>query len=510
MDDISKYLNINSNSLSRRDATIDQLISNTDLSYKILNGLEITEKTIIQSKLDGSIIKNCKIQNADFSRSDLNAVRVENCLFSNVDFSLADIMSSVFSNCEFIDCNFKEAHISDCDFINSKFIKSSMTNCSFLKSVVRNSSFTETNFERSTMLLNKYHCTSFYNMSLGNCTFEYHIMRDCTFSSVTLNTDSLAYLYGCTLEQLKSANLMFLGKEVSEEYQINTKLIEELFQAFVEKHWYLGALFLKMNFRATSIYNSLNLIIDLIVKQNNYGFLLKADELLFIINILREQENNGELPLLVLENYIEKINSVLNNSLDKNKDVLSNLMNTAIQLKVIQEQKLLEQYSIFDDDLENSVELVFNKKPEIDPEKFFADISRCYSTEIKIIGYKDGSFIIKAICTTFAICKILELIKSLTGNVIEIYKNSVVLREMVTNPDYRKQLERTALSKAIEGAENSEFKMISIDSLVTFNNTIVNSSKAQVFSYLTELPDYGGYGNNNFYKIDIKYSAQPS
>jgi uncharacterized protein YjbI with pentapeptide repeats len=502
MSEISKYLNIADSFLAGKETTVEMLKSNSDLSYKILNGFEITDKAIIQSKLDGSIIKNCKVTNANFSRCDLNVVRVENCVFTNVDFSAADIMSSIFSNCRFIHCNFDEAHISDCDFINSHFKKSTMTNCSFLKSIIKDSVFSETDFESSTMLLNKYYSTSFSNMTLGNCTFEYHIMRDCMFDSVTLNTDCLAYLYGCTENQLKTVKLLFLGKEIPESYRIDKDFIEELFQGFIEKHWYLGALLLKMNFRVTSIYDSLSLIIELLIQQNSYGFLLKADELRFIINILLEQDSNGELPSLALDNFINRINNIIDHSLDKNKLVLSDLMNAALKLKTEHDNSIYELCSLLEENIEAYAELFFHERPEVDPEIFFDDLNSWSSSDIKIQEYRKGSFIVIIVCGVYALCKLLALLRDLTGNPVEVYKNGILLKEIIASSKYRKQLKVSVLAEAVKESEEANDKDVKIN--LTTSSFTMSTSQAQMFSYITSSTNYGGYGKDNFNRIDIK------
>lgn len=507
MSEISKYLNIADSFLVGKETTVDMLKSNSDLSYKILNGFEITDKAIIQSKLDGSIIKNCKMTNANFSRCDLNAVRVENSVFMNVDFSAADIMSSIFSNCQFINCDFDEAHISDCDFINSHFRKSTMTNCSFLKSIIKDSLFSETDFESSTMLLNKYYSTSFSNMILGNCTFEYHIMRDCVFDSVTLNTDCLAYLYGCTENQLKTVRLLFLGKEIPESYQIDKDFIEELFQGFIEKHWYLGALLLKMNFRITSIYDSLNLIIELLIQQNNYGFLLKTDELRFIIDILYEQDSNGELPSLALRNFINRINDVINHSLDKNKLILSDLMNAALKLKTEHDNNICELCSMLKEKTDAYAELFFLERPEVDPKIFFDDLNSWSSSDIRIQEYRKGSFIVIVVCGVYALCKLLTLLRDLTGNPVEVYKNGVLLKEIIASSKYRKQLKKSVLAEAVKEDEEADDKNTKIS--LTANSFAMTTSQAQIFSYITTSTSYGGYGKDNFNRIDIKEIDKP-
>lgn len=494
-------ININSVKLEGQEATLKILESNSDLSFRFLNNFEITNKEIIQSKLDGSIIKNCRFKDTSLSRSDLNAVRVENSSFFNVDFSSTDITSSVFSNCDFIKCNFNDAHISDCDFVHCKFEYSSFTFCSFLKSTVKNVFFKETLFDNSTNLLNKYYNTSFSNMSLGNCTFEYHIMMNCTFQSLTLNTDSLAYLYGCTMKQLGNVNLLFLGKDYGSQHEINTSFINNLFDGFINKHWFLGAFLLKMNFKLMSVYNCLNLIIELFIKQNELGFLMKTDELQFLTNIFHELNANRELPTLVLENYISKIGEMKDDNLEKNRQLFLNLKNTVIQLKNIQEEGLNNLFNFFELNQQIRGEFVFQEKPNISPEQLFSDINDCYSVNIKIFEIREGSFIVEIICGTAVLIKVLDLIKKLTGNSLEIYKNGVVLTELIKNREFRKGYKKQILNETIKEENLIETKEVAIKNI---NNSITTTSAIDWFPYMINETDSGGYGRNNLYKVNIK------
>jgi len=503
----SESLSLYGSMISGQEISLDTLKSNSDISYRIINNFEVTDKEIIQSKLDGSIIKNCKFIDTNLSKSDLNAVRIENCLFNNVNFSSADIMSSILSNCKFLNCDFKDAQISDCIFTNTNFDSSSFMNCSFLQSSLKHCSFYETSFKSSTIILNKYYETSFNNMSLGNCTFEYHIMRDCEFNSVTLNTDSIAYLYGCTVTQLNNINLIFLGKKIGKRHKIDEQFLDSLFQGFIEKHWFLGAILLKMNFKFTSIYNSLESVLNLFFAQNKAGFLIKANELQFVINILYELKETSKLPILILDNYICKIDSLINKVEIKNQMLLLNLKNIVILLKNLQEEEL---YSLCDNisvkNQQINAELIFKESPKIAPDKFLSDVCNYYSVEINILGYRKGSYIVTIACSAIVLRKILKLIKDLTGNLLEIYNNVVILKELVTNSNYREEYNKNILNKAINKSDNNEKKQELITNIsINIDNSVNVLSETQCFSYIVNSIDYGGYGKDNFHRINYSF-----
>lgn len=502
MDSISKYFDLNKDTIFKNESAINKLSSNADLSYSVLNNLDIIDKKIIQSKLDGSIIKNCIISNTNMSRCDLNTIRVENCKFYNVDFSAADIMSSIFINCTFIDCSFDEAHISECDFIGSEFVRANMSNCGFLKSIIKNVVFTETNFEKSTILLNKYYHTTFNNMTLGNCTFMYHIMRNCAFNSVGLNTDSLAYLYGCTQKQLESVKLIFLGKEINGNFSVDDDFIDKLFKGFVEKHWYLGALLLKMNFNCTSVFDSLNLILELFIKQVECDLLLKADEMRFVVNVISDENNIEGVPTLVLENFINKILAIINNTSDKNRAVLSELMNETALLKVEQDNEIQTVCSIVDRYLNIKADIVFLEKPQIDPMKFISDINTFCSCEIKIIEYRSGSFIVEVMCAASCFVAFVKIIKTLTGNLLTIYDNCIQIREIATNPEYRRIYNESVLTRDIKDAKTGNKNVRSI--FAKADNMSSTMECSHHFSYVTSSTNYGGYGKSNLYRVEIK------
>lgn len=489
--------------LARISMDLDMLTSNSDLSYRIINNADIVEKVVVQSKLDGCIIKNSKIINSNFSRCDINVARIENCTFIRVDFSSADIISSIFSNCDFIECTFEEAHISDCEFFNTKFDKVIMTNCSFLDSTVKNSKFIATDFSSSTIILNKYYCTSFNDMSLGNTTFEYHIMRDCEFNNITINTDSLAYMYGCKENQLHSVKLIFLGKEIEWQEGLNSKFFNELYEGFVAKHWYLGALLLKMNYKFISIYEGLNMILELFIKENNLGFLLKGDELRYIINILYEQYAIGELPSLVLETFIERINSASNNNTitTKNKDIIEKLCIAAFKLKESQDREINSVCRLLNDNFKKdniTAELVFKEKPIVSPLSFLSFVNQQYGTSIKVVGERNGSYIVDIISELSGICLILSLLKGLTGNPLKIYKNGILLKSMI-NKEFRNKYKQKVLHEAIQSHDKVS---INQNISITINHTTINIDAPEVTNIVI-LPNCGGYDCANFIKVNI-------
>lgn len=499
MDNTSRQVSVKNFALARLDIDVNSLVSNSDLSYKIINHVDIIGKKVVQSKLDGSIIKNSNIIKSDFSRCDINVARIENCTFVNVDFTSADIISSIFSNCEFIECNFEESHISDCDFINVKFDKTKLSNCSFLNSTIRRANFISSDFSSSTIVLNKYYDTSFNNMSLGDTTFEYHIMRNCEFNNVIMNTDSLAYMYGCEKEQLHSVKLIFLGNLIDEDYQFDSIFFNQLFEGLVAKHWYLAALLLRMNYKFISIYEGLNMILELFIKQDSAGFIIKGDELKYLINILNEQHTMGELPSSILCIYIERLKSINNNSVTKNREILENLYITASKLKDIQDVEIYNISKFLEDNFTNetiTAELVFKEKPLMDPYRFFSCINQQSDSNIRIVHERIGSYIVTIICTSYAIGQILKFIKYLTGNSLEIYKNGVAIIELLTNKEFRRKHKKKVLNDFIDiGSQSNKPQHIH----VAINQNI----NIAVFTDVIKSHDCGGYNHNNISKIDI-------
>ncbi len=497
----SKHLCVDNFALARINMDPDMLTSNSDLSYRIINDVVIIGKNIIQSKLDGCIIKNSKIIESDFRRCDINVARIENCTFVKVDFSSSDIISSIFSNCEFIECSFEETHISDCEFVNSRFNKTNLSNCSFLNSCVKNSNFFASDFSSSTIILNKYYYTSFNNMSLGNTTFEYHIMRKCEFNNVVINTDSLAYMYGCEEKQLRSVKLIFLGKEIAGEYSFDFNFFNELLKGLIIKRWYLGALLLRMNYKFASIYECLNMILELFLKQDHLGFLLKRDELRYVINIIHEQHSTGELSSLILDTFIKRISSV-NSITTKNKQVLDELCIEASKLKDIQDKEILAACKNIENNITSeriTAELIFKEKPTIDPEVLFSYINQQCNSNIKIVSERKGSYILVIIGTLYAITQILRLFKYLTGNSLEIYKNSVILKELIVNAELRRKYKKRVLSKTLNTNDKENINQ----HLSIVINQISSNIDTSMFKDIIRSPNYGGYDRNNLSKINI-------
>lgn len=495
----SKQVSVDNFALARLDIDINSLVSNSDLSYKIINNVDIIGKKIVQSKLDGCIIKNSNIFESDFSRCDINVARIENCKFVKVDFTSADIISSIFSNCEFIECDFEETHISDCDFINARFNKTKLSNCSFLNSTIRDANFASSDFRSSTIILNKYYDTSFNNMSLGDTTFEYHIMRNCEFNDVIINTDSLAYMYGCKEEQLHSVKLIFLGNLIEKDYRLDSGFFNELFEGLVAKHWYLAAILLKMNYKFISIYDGLNTILELFIKQDCAGFILKGDELKYVINILNEQHIMGELPSSILHIFIKRLKSINNKSVTKNRDILESLYITSSKLKDIQDAEIYTVSKFFNDNFANdtiTAELVFKEKPLFEPYIFFSCINQQTDTNIRIVRERKGSYIVTIICTSYAIGQILKFIKYLTGNSLEIYKNGVIIKELLTNKEFRSKYNMKVLNDLIDVGTKRNGNQ---HTHVAINQKI----NIAMFVDVIKSHDCGGYNHNNLSKLDI-------
>src|ERR1700682_271350 len=81
----------------------------SDLTYRSITQLTVSDADVYQSLFTGSLIRDCTWTRTRFSRSDLDGLRAERSTFTECDFSTCEIRSSHFGRCKFISCLFETA-----------------------------------------------------------------------------------------------------------------------------------------------------------------------------------------------------------------------------------------------------------------------------------------------------------------------------------------------------------------------------------------------------------------
>ncbi len=488
-----------------------ELKSHADISYRIVADITIENKTAEQSIFDGSIFRNSFVTNTNLSRGDFKAVIFEKCFFKDVSFSSSDIQSSIFANCEFINCDFEDAHIEDCQFENSTFQLCQFDNSSFLNSKIIGTTYNSCGFDTSSNILNEFRKTTFIDTSLANCTFNFHIMKECIFKDVVLNADSIAYIFGCTYENLKNASFVFLGQRDDNKYEINEEFIQNTIELFIQKHWFLGASFMAMNFNIKSNFTCLSEVMNIILQYVKSGFLLKKDEITYFKRVLSELKNENLLPQANLINLLKELQTLIQNlNAEKNELILIDLYNHCYFLnqEIYSELESLQHCFTKDEILQ--VELIFKEEPNLDFAELMYRISvnQGLSLSYKEIKREKGSFLMYFEIASLLLVSFLSILKFLTGASLKVLKDFILISAILSNKDVRKRL----VDKYIGNLDNQKGS-VSLDNqkntpvaikVNVVNNIYNDASKNQelYFDILNEKKNKG-YNAENILQANI-------
>lgn len=237
------------------------------------------------------------------------------------------------------------------------------------------------------------------------------------------------------------------------------------------------------------------------MKQDHLGFILKGDELRYVINILYEQHFTGELPTSILEIFIQNLN-VVSSITKKNEEVLEELGIAASKLKDIQDNEIYVKCKILENNISSGnirAELIFKERPIISPNVFFSYINQQCNSKITIVGERKGSYILTIICTAYGIGQIFKFLKYLTGNSLEICKNGIIIKELITNKEFRDKYKKQVINDTLNTNNKGT---IDQQAGITINKTI-NNVESSVFANIIKSPNYGGYDHDNLCKINI-------
>jgi len=148
-----------------------------------------------------------------------------------------------------------------------------------------------------TFLHNRYQQCSFLDMTLGDCTLLYIIMRDCTFERVRLNAESVGAILGLTKDQLQTVSFVYLGED--QRLPEGADVVELVTAEYHRRGWVLGLLIQSLNFVLTSTVNAFEQYLAATGKRFlELGF-AKGDELQFLGDVVEELAHVNALPLLV-------------------------------------------------------------------------------------------------------------------------------------------------------------------------------------------------------------------
>ena len=388
------------------DKVINFLKPKIDLTYRILEEFTLIGQNITQSLVNGTILRNCRFIDINFSRCDFDGAIFDNCTFTKCKFNDAQFIGAAVSACEFNDCLFIGLHVVDCSFDSVKFTQCDMSGSVFTGCEFFTSKLSDTLLSKSTIILNKYYSCEFINMILGDCTFSMHIVEDCSFENSSINADTLGLLFGLSEDNIKKIKIHYLGQSV--QFVENQNLIEDILSEYQSRSWILTYYIASYNFNTIDSFAFCVGISNTLEVFTSKQLLIKRDDAEFIVQILRAQFSKNELPWLCVLRLKDEMRRLLHDLEGKDHSIINRKNNSVLFVFYNNMCLLSEQFQTAlvcaTDDLSSHVNdigiiarFTFKNKPETSLEGFFKEIlaastiSTCQSTVT--ISQEKGSFI---------------------------------------------------------------------------------------------------------------------
>jgi uncharacterized protein YjbI with pentapeptide repeats len=279
---------------------------NKEYTFKEYTVTTFENQTSIQSLFNGSIFKDSKINNSNFSKSDFEGTIWINVFVNNSIFKSCDIKSSMFNDCTFINCDFSLSIINDTSFKNCRFEGCLFTEAIMSENTYNGCALNNIIMDSATITLSKFDNCNFKSSLLGNCSFYDHIMVNCHFEDVTINIDSIGRIYGLTMDELEKFKYIFLGTTLGFAPDIFFSQIDKI---FANKEWRIQKTVYLFNINKLNSYDFIISIFKDIVFYIENNIIVKHDELIFVLNILKQLKAEEHLPLFALYQGMELLDS---------------------------------------------------------------------------------------------------------------------------------------------------------------------------------------------------------
>lgn len=293
--------------------TLGALAPKTDFTLRFLENLELSNLDVHRSLFIDSIVRSSMFEKTNFSRSDFQGARIENSTFIGCDFSAADFRSCIISNCKFQDCSLVGCYLNDCKFESCQIKDCNLDETIFSESDINRSEIIASTFKKSSNILNKYKECFFDRTCLGNCTFLFNIIKNSRFSDVSMNAESIGYIYG--IDKKIAANLEYLYLGENQKAPEGEDILELLMDQYKHRRWETGLALLRLNFEQESSYAALTEMMFSILRQAHKGILVKKDEIIFFEQILLDKYEDETLPVFAVAAVIDAINAYLSDNL---------------------------------------------------------------------------------------------------------------------------------------------------------------------------------------------------
>lgn len=421
------------------------LVPHSDLTYRKLQDLKISEVNLYQSLITGSLIRDCLFTQVSFQRADLDGVRGEKSTFVECNFTRCDFRSSHFTRCKFVSCVFDETFINDCEFHECEWISCSFKGASLSESRLHQSVMDGCTLSQGTFIHNWLYQCRISNMVIGDCTFLYVILRNGEFEKVTINADSVGAILGLTREHLTAADLMFLGKQ--EAIPAGFDVVELLSEEYGRRQWYIGELILALNFHLTSTVEAFDTYLSKAFGRFAEMGFAKGDEMQFVGDVLEELAALEKLPLLTainvmkwcaaLESKLTVIHEARPEATDRALRVLASRMSLTLNSLFDKVEEAAAPLQSGENETPVYLKITFRERPAIPLDELLNSITESSTLNIpqksRLVRTETGSYIAIVYTTLFTIFALRTFLFLINGCIIQLtemkYRIKVLTRK---------------------------------------------------------------------------------
>src|ERR1035438_5721362 len=306
--------------------------------------------------------------------------------------------------------NFESALISDCFWRYCR-----IKNCSFQQAVIHSSQFEQcqlkdNNLRGASIQLNSFRQSAFESMNLGDCTFLNHIMVECDYKNIRINAESIGSLYGISLKDLLSFELIYLGQTVV-DVAATKGLLDSLEADYERRRWYFMRDVLRLNFGRVPRATALDGCLKSVLWPASLGAPLKVGDIAFLEMIIVEMRRLRTLPALTTITFPDTIRNFksqnIRGNVERNDTLKLQQLAGRLQGILLEMLQQLTRDTEFLIGKDKSViaTLFFSEKPGFDVVKFLCTIGDSSGLHIRSVTHmlreESGSYLL-VIQTTLA------------------------------------------------------------------------------------------------------------
>lgn len=469
-----------------------------DLTNRIIEQIRIAGLNIQQSLLNGTLMRRGAVCCTDLSRSDLEACRFEQVHFDRVRFDTTDIRSTVFSKCTFTGCSFFDSYVDDVVFVDCTIEDTDFASSVFTGNELTNCKLTRVSFKETSNILCSYRGVAFSNMTLGDCTFQMHILVRCSFDNVRMNIDSLGYLYGISESDVGNLTFLFLG--IPQPTDQVSGLIAHIIAEYEARNWNFALWVARINFRLSSVVHGLHQLLTILVGKCVAGERPVKNEVVFFEHLLNELSSDGRLPLLSVVEIVDEIGNLprradsgLTTSALQELNRVANGQLVRLESMLSTFVELLSPINASASDRVLTAQLTFHKQPTIATAKLINDLASETRTPLvrptRLVQIHRGSVIEVLETSLYAMVLFGVLLYLIEGTVIQLtsLKERIrVLARRDTAPAFR-------LNALLPNQPLPDHLVVSLRSICEYvaKNPVLEDK------------NLGGFGKDNLQSVDV-------